>query len=214
MATTSAVIARYKRLIRRLFPTGWAWRIVQGSKFADLIEGLSQEPCRIEERGFKFLDEMDPNTTFELLTDWERLLGIPDECTPEDRELTLSERRTRILQKLTTGGGQNEAFYVLIAQQLGYDINILGIEEFKDFRVGEARVGDRLSNSTLPGGGVGAAGWAYHWQVQAPAALTRFFRVGRSTVGERLVLFENEELECVIEKFKPAHTSVSFSFGS
>lgn len=213
MASTSIKIEKYKSLIRKLFPTGWAWRFNFGSDFEALVEGLAQEPCRIEERGFAFLDEMDPNTTFELLEDWERLLGIPDECTPEDRELGISERRLRVLQKLTTGGGQSQAFYILIAQQLGYDIGVIDVEDFKDFRVGEARVGDALNNSTLPGGGVGAAGWAFTFQITAPAALVRYFRVGQSTVGERLVLFENDELECVIEKFKPAHTTVLFSFG-
>jgi len=212
MATTSLSIEKYKSLIRKLFPSGWAWRFNFGSDFEALVEGLAQEPCRIEERGFKFLDEMDPNTAFEMLDDWERLLGIPDECTPADRELTLSERRNRVLQKLTTGGGQNEDFYILIAQQLGYDIGVIDIEQFKDFRVGEARVGDKLSNSTLPGGGTGPAGWAFTWQINAPASLVRQFRVGQSTVGERLTLAENDELECVIEKFKPAHTTVLFSF--
>ena len=102
MATTGVIVARYKRLIKKLFPTGWAWRINEGGRFDALVGGLAQEPCRIEERGFKFLDEMDPNTTFELLEDWERLLGIPDECTPEGSDPTLSERRLRVLQKLTT----------------------------------------------------------------------------------------------------------------
>jgi uncharacterized protein YmfQ (DUF2313 family) len=214
MATTSVKLEKYKRLIRGLFPTGWAWRFNFGSDFEALVEGLANEPCRIEERGFKFLDEMDPNTTFEMLDDWERLLGIPDECTPEDRDLSIFERRVRVLQKLTTGGGQNEDFYILVAQQLGYDIGVIDVEDFKDFRVGEARVGDALNNSTLPGGGgTSPAGWAFTWQIEAPAALTRQFCVGQSTVGERLVLFENEELECVIEKFKPAHTTVLFSFG-
>lgn len=213
MATNPLKLRKYKSLIRKLFPTGWAWRFDQGSEFEALVEGLANEPCRIEERGFKFLDEMDPNTTFELLTDWERLLGIPDECTPEDRELSIFERRVRVLQKLTTGGGQNEAFYILIADQLGYDIGVIDVEDFKDFRVGEARVGDALNNSSLPGGGISSAGWAFTFQITAPAALVRQFRVGQSTVGERLVLFENEELECVIEKFKPAHTTVLFSFG-
>lgn len=205
-------VAKFKNFIRGLFPRGRAWRFDEGLDLTMLIEALAFEPCRIEERGFDFLDEMDPNTTFEMLDNWERLLEIPDECTPPG-DPSLFERRVRVLQKLTTGGGQNEAFYKLIAQQLGYNVEIIDVEDFKDFRVGTARVGDPLSNSTDANGDPNAAGWAYHYAVKAPAEVNRAFRVGQSTVGERLVTFENDTLECVIRKFAPAHVTVSFAFG-
>jgi len=207
---TVGIVAKYKQLFRKLFPRGFAWdsKAVEGTEFADFIAALSNEPCRVEERGFDFLDEMDPNTTFEMLDNWERLLGIPDECTPEG-DPSLFERRVRVLQKLTTGGGQNEAFFKLIAQQLGYDVDIFDVEDFKDFRVGTARVGDALTNTTPSNEG----GWAYTFSVTAPAEFVRRFRVGQSTVGDRLVSFENETLECVIRKFAPAHVTVLFSIG-
>jgi uncharacterized protein YmfQ (DUF2313 family) len=202
------VVSKYKGLIRELFPKGWAWRIYKESVFAAFIDALAEEPARIEERGFDFLEEMDPRTTFEMLDNWERLLGLPDDCTPAGTP-SIFERRVRVLQKLTTGGGQSKAFYQLIAQQLGYDVDVIDVENFKDFRVGTARVGDRLTNGTVANDG----GWAYTWVMKAPAALTRQFRVGQSTVGDRLVLTENETLECVIRKFNPAHTTVLFAFG-
>lgn len=207
---TVGIVAKYKQLFRKLFPRGFAWdsKAVDGTEFADFIAALSNEPCRVEERGFDFLDEMDPNTTFEMLDNWERLLGIPDECTP-DGDPSLFDRRVRVLQKLTTGGGQNEAFFKLIAQQLGYNVDIFDVEDFKDFRVGAARVGDALTNTTPSNEG----GWAYTFQVKAPAEFVRRFRVGQSTVGDRLVSFENETLECVIRKFAPAHVTVLFSIG-
>lgn len=206
---TTPITVKYRELIRRLFPQGWAWRIYRDSVFFDLIEALSFEPARIEERGFDFLDEMDPNTTFEMLDNWERLLGIPDECTPDDYAPSLLERRVRVLQKLTTGGGQNEAFYILIAQQLGYDIDVIDLEEFSNFLAGHSRAGDRLSNASSGGN---PTGWPFTWQINAPASLSRRFRAGQSTAGERLVIYENETLECVIRRFAPAHTTVLFSF--
>lgn len=206
MATVG--VEKYKALVRELFPTGWAWKVWKGSVFAQLLDALAEEPARIEERGFDFLQEMDPRTTFEMLDNWERLLGLPDECTP-DGDPSLFERRVRILQKLTTGGGQSIAFFKLIAEQLGYDADIIDVQNFQDFRVGTARVGDRLTNGTNANDG----GWAYTFLVSAPAELTRRFRVGQSTVGDRLVTIENETLECVIRKFAPAHVTVLFAFG-
>lgn len=197
------MLEKYKSFIRRLFPIGWAWRIYDGSDFQKFVDSLAEEPCRIEERTLHFLEELDPNITFEMLDNWERLLRIPDECTPPNEEISISERRVRILQKLTTGGGQNAAFYLLIAQQLGYDVDVLDVENFAAFRVGISRVGKPLANTT---------GWAFTWVVKAPASFVKRFRVGQSTVGERLALLNNITLECVIKKFKPAHTTVLFSY--
>lgn len=211
MAEYTVTQKLYQGVIRRLFPSGWAWRISSGSYFDRFIESLSVEPARIDERAKKFLEELDPNTTFEMLDVYERLLGIPDACTP-DGDITLLERRVRILQKLTTGGGQSFAFYRLIAQQLGYSVEELDFVQYTDFRVGIARVGDALTNSTDPDGEVNEQGWAYAFTVTAPAEFVRYFKVGQSTVGERLVLLENTTLECVIKRFAPAHTIVLFSY--
>lgn len=205
-------VEKYSTTLKKLFPTGWAFRFYTGLNITKILDSLSVEPDRVERRAYKLLDELDPNTTFEMLDNWERLLKIPDECTPPD-EVTVFERRVRILQKLTTGGGQSEAFFKLIAEQLGYDISVIDVVNFRDFRAGVARVGEALSNSTIPGGGTNSAGWAYTFMIKAPAVLTRPFRVGQGSVGQRLILTENATLECVIKKFAPAHVSVIFSYG-
>jgi len=212
MADFSVIQRRYKALLKKLLPLGWAWQIEPDSVFDEFLGSLSSEPARLEQRALDFLKEMDPNQTFEMIDNWERLLGIPDECTPDDYEPGLSERRSRILQKLTTGGGQSIAFFKLIAQQLGYDIDVFDVKNYHEFRVGYARVGDALTNSTDPDGSVNENGWAFAFQIVAPAEFIRPFRVGRNTVGERLVVAENQTLECVIRRFAPAHTTPIFSY--
>ncbi len=207
------IIKNYKNLVRRLFPRGEAWHMEPGTEFAKFADAIAQEPARVEQRALDLLTELDPTMTFEMLDNWERMLEIPDECTPIDTDLTTSDRRVRILQKLTTGGGQNKAFYKLIASQLGYDAEIFDIISFRDFRVGICRVGEALSNSTDPDGEPNENGWTYTFMVKAPAEYVRRFRTGISTVGERLVLPENTTLECVIRRFAPAHVTVLFAFG-
>lgn len=211
---SSSVKDKYFSLFKSLFPQGMAWLFRDETPQTKLLDALSYEYARLEERAFDFFDELDPNQTFEMLDRWEAVLGIPDECTPDDFDPSINDRRVRILQKLTTGGGQNKPFFKLIAQQLGYDAEVLDVINFRDFRAGISRVGQPLSNSTGPGGTVSTAGWAYTFQVKAPAALVRPFRVGQSTVGERLVRTENETLECVIRKYAPAHVTVLFSYGN
>ncbi len=206
----ASLIAKYKEIIRSLFPRGKAWNNILDYDFGGLVEGLATEAARIEERGFDFLKEMDPNQTFELLDVWERMLGIPDECTPTEGDPpTLYERRVRILQKLTTGGGQSKAFFKLIAQQLGYDTDVLDVINFQDFRAGYGRAGERISNSST---GPTPTGWAYTFAVQAPASLSRKFLAGQGRAGDRLTLTENSTLECVIRKFAPAHVTVLFFY--
>lgn len=174
---------------------------------------MAFEPARVEARTLDFLNELDPNTTFEMLDNWEALLRIPDECTPAG-DVSIYERRVRVLQKLTTGGGQSKAFFKLIAQQLGYDADIIDVKNYSDFRAGKSRAGDALNNSTQPDGSTSDSGWAYTFQIKAPAALSRFFRAGQGAAGDRLVIFQNDTLECVIRKFAPAHVTVLFNFGS
>jgi uncharacterized protein YmfQ (DUF2313 family) len=211
MAAASVILARYKSLIRKLFPKGEAWRIEPGTPFAKLADALAQEPARIEKRLENFLNEMDPRTTSEMLDNWERLLNIPDECTPADASTVISDRRLRIMQKLTTGGGQNGAFYLLLAQQLGYDSSLFSVNSFNDFKVGFSAVGEALTNATDSDGE--ETGWPHTFRVEAPAEFVQRFRVGRSTVGQKLVLPENTTLECVMRKFAPAHSTVLFAFG-
>lgn len=197
-------LAKYVRAFKQTFPRGWAWLFPKDLAFDQLVNSMAQEFARVDEKARSLFDEFDPRTTFELLTDWERLVGIPDECTPDPNNLgSLFERRVRVLQKLTTGGGQTPAFYALIAEQLGYDADILDVKNFTAFRVGLSTVGQPLSNT---------GSWGYTWVVKAPAELERFFRTGINTVGERLVLRDNETLRCVISRFKPAHTIVLFQF--
>lgn len=203
---------RYRSLLIDLLPRGWAWQVEPDSVFYLFLESLACEAARVEERGEDFLKEIDPSLTFEMIDNWERMLGIPDECTPDSYNPGLTERRLRIIQKLTTGGGQSVAFFKLIASQLGYDIDVYDILNYRDFRAGVARAGDALTNSTDPGGIPNANGWAYAFNVIAPAEFVRYFRAGRSTAGERLVFASNETLECIIRKFAPAHTVPVFSY--
>lgn len=205
------VVLKYARAIRKLLPPGKAFDFPAEDEASKTLDALAEEAARIEERGQDLLNELDPRNTFEMLDSWERLLGIPDECTPEGDDPTIGQRRQRILQKLTTGGGQSKAFYKLIAAQLGYDITALDVVNFTDFRTGLSTVGQPLSNST--DGDDEVTGWPYTFQIKAPATFVRRFTVGQSTVGERLVNPENETLECVIRKFAPAHVTVLFSFG-
>jgi len=178
---------------------------------------MAVEYCRIEDRGANLLDEIGPLTTFELLEDWEQLLGIPDECTPDGQ--TIDERRLQVAQKLGTLGGLNANYLIHIASLLGFDIEI---ENPVPFRVGIARVGDELTNNDIRdtfrvgvnrvGDQLNVFGWQFYFIAKIPASELSEFRVGENRVGDRLVETGNALLQCTIRKLKPANSGVVFRF--
>ncbi len=202
MATTC--IIKYRNLIRKLFPTGKAWnnKSVSSAVLYKLIQSLASEPCRIEARVDDLLKEVDPNTTFELLEDWERLLGLPDECDHNADEMTLQERRQRVIQVLTTRGGQNEAFYKQLASNFGFDIDVIEVQDQPPFRAGISRAGDKLTNGD----------WRYAFIVKVPSSSLIKFRASLSRAGDPLQVVTNQTIECLLNKYKPAHSIVLFSF--
>jgi uncharacterized protein YmfQ (DUF2313 family) len=202
MANT-ALKDKYLKVIRRLFPTGFAWERVfdSASNLSKLLDSYANETCRIDERGKELINEVDPTSTFELLEDWERLLGLPDECDPGEDQ-TLQERRTRVLQILTTRGGQNEDFYKELASNFGFDVDVISAEDQPPFLAG-SKAGDRLTNGN----------WRYAFVINAPAEFLIRFRAGQGSAGDPLVKVGNDTLQCLMEKHKPAHTIVLFSFG-
>lgn len=208
-------IEKFKNTFRRLLPKGRAW---EKFRLHPLIEGIVGEFCRFEERTEAFLNvELDPGKADELLTDWESMVGIPDECTPENQ--TLQERREAVLERLARVGALSADFYESIGEFLGFDITV---QDCNQFLVGRGRVGDALCNNSIAdkfevgnnavGDQLQVFSWQSYFEVILPIAEASLFRVGNGVVGEPLRTFGNQLIQCTIRKLKPAHTGVVFSF--
>lgn len=195
---------KYLKLVKRLFPRGYAWERIRDkdSNLSKLSDAYADELCKIDERALELIREVDPRSTVELLEDWERLLGLPDECDGQE-DKTIQERRTRIIQLLTTRGGQNEQFYKELASNFGFEVDVISAEDQPPFTAG-SKAGDRLTNGP----------WRYAFVINAPADFLVRFRAGQGAAGDPLVKVGNDTLQCLMEKYKPAHTIVLFSFGT
>lgn len=211
---SSNLLEKYKQLLANLLPRGKLWQPKEQPIFKKLLDSFAVELCRVEERAKDLLHEADPRQAFELLDDYERLLGLPDECSPEDP--SLQDRRNQILRSLTNVGGLSKKFYEFIGLQLGF---VITVENRVNFIVGRGTVGQPLSNyfnrTFVVGDTVGMQlkeiGWRYYFNVEMPATAANFFVVG-DTVGNPLVLFSNPLIECTMKKLKPAHSAVTFTF--
>ena len=204
MADTSLILRRWQSVLKSLFPRGLAWNAKEdsASNIRKLIDALSQEACRLEVRAFDLLSELDPRVTDQLLTDWERLLSLPDECEAEPQNLTVQQRRERIVQILTTSGSQNKQFYINLAANFGITISVTDVTDQPPFLAGRSRAGDRLTNGN----------WRYAFVISAPFENATRFRAGYGRAGQRLVDVSNPTLECLINKHKPAHTIAILTF--
>jgi len=211
---TPAGIEKYKDLLINLLPKGRLWQPRSQPIFMALLKALAEELCRVEDRINDMLVEVDPRTTSELLTDFERVFALPDECTPDVQ--TLDERINQIVQKMTNVGGLSKTFYEFLGLQLGH---VITVENRVNCVVGRATVGDSLTNyfdeSLQVGETVGNqlrnVGWRFCFNTEMPATAAEILEVGEE-VGQPLVLFTNPLIECTIRKLKPAQSCATFTF--
>lgn len=189
---------RYREQLKALLPPGLAFPRESGTVLDALLDSMAQELARIDARGEVLFEEAIPLTTFELLADWERVAGLPDNCSGLLAG-TIQGRRNDLVSKLNARGGQSIAYFIAVARALGFYISI---RELRPFRIGSGHVGDPL----LPEEAV------FVWEVVSPETTITYFRAGQSAVGEPLRAWGNALLECRITHLKPAHTQVLFLY--
>lgn len=188
--------AQYRSQLASLLPRGAAWPRAADSVLGRTLHAVADELARIDARVADLLDEADPRTTLELLSEWERAFGLPEKClTLPD---TLAERRSNLHEKVTRIGGQARAYFIDVAARIGF---VITITEFRPFTVDDT-VDDAIYGID----------WTFAWRVNAPEVTVRFFTTN-SGVDEALSDWGNHTLECVLTRLKPAHTHVQFAYG-
>jgi uncharacterized protein YmfQ (DUF2313 family) len=135
------------------------------------------------------------------LDDWEREFGLPEPCLA-GVTLTVDQRKTILREKIATRGGQSVGYFICLAARIGYTVTI---HETRLFRCGEARVGRDP---------VGHPRNEVIWRVYVTSPTVTFFRAGGSQVGrDPLGSFgRRKDLECLFNKWKPAHTQIRFHY--
>lgn len=189
----------YLRQLQALLPPGPAWPKDDDATLTRLLGALAAELARVDGRAQQLVEEADPRTVAELFADWERVAGLPDPCVVAAGQTQSSaQRRAALVARLTMLGGQSKAYFIALAASLGYTITIT---EFRPFRAGQSRSGDPV-----------ATNWQFAWQVNAPLNTVIPFRAGNAIAGDPINSWGNKALECVLSRFKPAHTTVVFAY--
>jgi uncharacterized protein YmfQ (DUF2313 family) len=199
-----------------LLPHGPAWSRDPLGTLVSFCYGLCQYWGFVDSRAADLLEtESDPRSTLELLPDWERAWGLPDPCVTEPQGV--AARRTALVTKMTMLGGQSRQFFINLAAALGYTVTIT---EYLPYQCGISRVGDTRSALDNPEEPtkymwqLGPPELRYYWTVHVGALKLIYFRTGISECGiDRLLAIGHaQDLECLIDRYKPAHTDVVFDY--
>ena len=103
--------ADYLSQLLALQPPGAALPREPESVWVRLLAALADGFERVDARSNDLVRESDPRSCIELITDWERVCGLPGECLADDSIASLQGRRAAVVNVLTRGGGQTPAFF-------------------------------------------------------------------------------------------------------
>jgi len=230
--------ADYVQAFLALLPQGEAWPREPNSTLVKTVTGLNEYWGFVDSRAADLLEiESDPRSTVELLPDWERNWGLPDPCYEAPQ--TIGQRQLALVMRMTMLGGQSREFFIQVAAQIGYSITIT---EYRVFVVGIDRCGDNRvygdgSNpmfdewnkpicnpigepvadgelSEWPNYGLGPPENRFYWTVHVHKASLTWFRVtkGQTGVDPHLRIGLADDLECLLNRWKPAHTHIIFDY--
>lgn len=114
-------------LLAAHLPIGRAWErgFSPDSNLGKFLRGLAAEFYRMEVLTSDIVREMDINQTNQLLVDWEKSCGIPDECFFTLDFKTIQERRNYLLQKFSKFGGvQTATDFERVAAAFGITVQV------------------------------------------------------------------------------------------
>jgi uncharacterized protein YmfQ (DUF2313 family) len=210
----------YAQAMLSLLPQGQAWPKNPGTTLQRAITGLALYWGFVDARAADLLEtESDPRLAVELFPDWERNWGLPDPCFFHDNG-DLESRRAILMLKMTLIGGQSREFFMWVAERLGYTIHIT---EYAPFMAGISQVGDTRTPPLDPSPLVGEFRWyigppemRFYWTVSVSGVSLIWFRAtaGQAGVDPHLRIGIPEDLECLFNKWKPAHTQIVFDFSN
>jgi uncharacterized protein YmfQ (DUF2313 family) len=213
----------YQRMFLQLQPPGRAWSRRLDSDWGKLWRAGGDGLARLESEVLRLIREANPLFADASLVDWERVTGLPDECTmPGEGEDT---RRAAVVAKLQRPGGQSVDFFLQFLGPFGDKIEISF--DWPPFLASKSVAYDRtwelptgylfLDDSGVPKQDF-YWGWRFVWKVVRVNHQGRRFRAGRGRAGDPLIVWRGDSslvdanLECRVNQLKPAHTLVFFEY--
>lgn len=185
----------YKAVLAALKPTGAAWPTHADASFAHFEGAKAEELTRIHNRAIDLLDEADPRSPRETLTEWENQVGR-DACF--EKIAGDAARRAFVHARWIAKGGQSRGYFIGLARAIGYDI---AIEEFTPFKCDDPCDGAIYHPDAV-----------FVWRVHAPA-IAEYWMTSDAPAASAIREWDTGALECLLRKLKPGHTALVFNYG-
>ena len=188
----------YRQQLLALLPRGPAWPRDGGTALVALLGAFSESYETLDNRAVALLADVRPDTTVDLLADFERVLALPDDCTPAVS--TFDARRRAVVDKTTARANISPSAYLDVAMVFGYlDAEIL--EQHSG--AAEAAAAQPEHNIVVTDGK-----WRYVWWLILGGEVPQVDYLDvLSGVGEALAVTEATiEIACRIRQLAPAHT--------
>ncbi|QNB13425.1 DUF2313 domain-containing protein [Paraburkholderia tropica] len=197
MLAPNILAADFLKALQGLMPRGRIWPRASDAVQTQVLSGLAPSYERATSRANYLLVDAFPSTPYELLSEWESTLGLPDPCAGEAP--TIPQRQAQVLARFVGGGGPSIESIVEFAANLGYTITIT--------QFAEARAGQLLAGEPCYG-----TDWSFAWQVNSPLNTVTYALAGAMAAGDSLASWGNAVLECEIDEIKQAHTIPIFAY--
>lgn len=182
-----------------LLPEGPAWDMERVPELAVVLSGVAQELARIDARIAALNSEMDPMLVTELVPDWEAVMDLPDSCLGSSP--AFADRQLGVQQRLIAVGSQRASYFIAIAKVQGYPNAT--VTEHRAPRFGQARFGKNH---------FGTWNAQFMWTLNTGGRQRVGRRFGVSYWGERFGVNPGSALECLVNRYAPAHTVVHINY--
>ena len=210
----------------RLLPQGIAWPREDESTLVKVCRGLAHIWGFVDGRAGDLLQiESDPRKTVEILDWWERAWGLPDPCFPNAD--TIEQRQKMLVFKMTLLGGQSRAWFEYNSEWTGNEIHIT---EFSPYMCGISTCGDTVNaydNTGVSRWQLGPPEIRFYWTAREAMPELIWFRCGYGGpqealqgeweggevgVDHMLEINVAPDLDCLLNRWKPAHTELVYDY--
>lgn len=114
-------VAAWTHVLQQLMPVGKAWSRDASSDLHRLVNTLAKRYQRAEVNAHKLRSEMRPETTVQMMDDWETYLGLP-ECSSSN--ITFEARRAAVVEKHHRKGGLAAWQIQKLCEDLGFEVEV------------------------------------------------------------------------------------------
>lgn len=176
----------------------------------ELLRAKAQTWLDVDLAAERLIAESQPARAFEMLSDHETQVGLPDSCF-QTLNVNIETRRNTVLTRYRAQGGQSPKYFIDLANSLGYDVTVT---ERRPFVCGLSKIGGD-SGGAAPVTRIDSIGAdRFSWRVVVPEPRVTWFRCGSGVLGQDTLatIIRAGDLECLLARYQPAHQVLAVSY--